>query len=52
VDDIMRIHSISLPTMKGHFELYRSAMTGSPDLSRKEREMIAIVVSSINQCHY
>jgi len=52
VDDIMRIHSISLPTMKGHYELYKSAMTGNPDLSRKEREMIAIVVSSINQCHY
>ena len=47
VDDIMRIHSISLPTMKGHYELYQSAMTGNPDLSRKEREMIAIVVSSI-----
>ena len=47
VDDIMRIHSISLPTMKGHYELYKSAMTGNPDLSRKEREMIAIVVSSI-----
>ena len=39
VDDIMRIHSISLPTMKGHYELYKSAMTGNPDLSRKEREM-------------
>ena len=47
VDDIMRIHSISMPTMKGHYELYKSAMTGNPDLSRKEREMIAIVVSSI-----
>ena len=33
VDDIMRIHSISLPTMKGHYELYKSAMTGNPDLS-------------------
>ena len=52
VDDIMRIHSISLPNMKGQYELYKSAMTGNPYLSRKEREMIAIVVSSINQCHY
>ena len=38
VDEIMRIHSISLPTMKGHYELYKSAKTGNPDLSRKEHD--------------
>ena len=52
VDDILRIHSNSQANFKGRYELYKSAMTGNPDLSRKEREMIAIVVSSINQCHY
>ena len=52
VDDIMRIHSINLPTLKGHYELYRSAMKGTPDLPHKQREMIAVVVSTINQCHY
>ena len=52
VDNIMRIHSINTPTLKGHYELYSSAMKGSRDLSRKRREMIAVVVSTVNQCHY
>jgi uncharacterized peroxidase-related enzyme len=52
VDNIMRIHSINTPTLKGHYELYSSAMKGSKDLSRKRREMIAVVVSTVNQCHY
>jgi len=52
VDNILRVHSIDIPTLKGHYELYRSAMTGSKDLTRKQREMIAVVVSTINRCHY
>ena len=52
VDNILRIHSIKTPTLKGHYELYSSAMKGSRDLSRKRREMIAVVVSTVNQCHY
>ncbi|MBL4824828.1 MAG: carboxymuconolactone decarboxylase family protein [SAR324 cluster bacterium] len=52
VDNILRVHSIDIPTLKGHYELYRSAMKGSKDLSHKRREMIAVVVSTINRCHY
>ena len=52
VDNIMKIHSLNINTMKGHFELYHSAMKGTKDLSYKQREMIAVVVSSINQCNY
>ena len=52
VDNILRIHSINTPTLKGHYELYRSAMKGSMDLTHKQREMIAVVVSTVNQCHY
>ena len=52
VDNILRIHSINTSMLKGHYELYSSAMKGSNDLSRKHREMIAVVVSSVNQCHY
>ena len=52
VDNILRVHSIDIPTLKGHSELYRSAMKGSKDLSHKRREMIAVVVSTINRCHY
>ena len=52
VDNILCIHSINTSTLKGHYELYSSAMKGSKDLSRKRREMIAMVVSIVNQCHY
>jgi len=52
VDNILRIHSINTLTLKGHYELYRSAMKGSRDLTHKQREMIAVVVSIVNQCHY
>ena len=52
VDNILRIHSINTPTLKGHYELYRSAMKGSRDLTHQQREMIAVVVSTVNQCHY
>ena len=52
VDNILRIHSINTSTLKGHYEFYSSAMKGSKDLSRKRREMIAVVVSTVNQCHY
>lgn len=52
VDNIMKIHSLNVKTLKGHYELYLSAMKGTKDLSHKQREMVAVVVSSVNQCHY
>ena len=52
VDNIMKIHSLNINTMKGHFELYHSAMKGTKDLSYKQREMIAVVVSKVYQCHF
>ena len=52
VDNIMKIHSLNVNTLKGHYELYLSAMKGTKDLSHKQREMVAIVVSTVNQCHY
>ena len=52
VDNIMKIHSLNVNGLKGHCELYLSAMKGTKDLSHKQREMIAVVVSNVNQCHY
>ncbi len=52
VDNIMKIHSLNVNTLKGHYELYLSAMKSTKDLSYKQREMIAVVVSNVNQCHY
>lgn len=52
VDNVLKIHSLNPGSMKAHFELYRLLMRGPSDLSRRQREMIAVVVSAINQCHY
>ena len=51
-DNILRIHGHNPPSLVGHYELYATLMRGRSDLSRVQREMIAVVVSAINQCHY
>jgi uncharacterized peroxidase-related enzyme len=33
-------------------DLYRAIMFGPSDLSRAERELLAVVVSRANDCHY
>ena len=52
IDNILRIHGPNPPSLVAHFELYKSLMRGKSDLSRAQREMIAVVVSAINECHY
>lgn len=52
VDWIMRIHALDAGSMTAHNVLYRQAMTGTPTLRKVEREMIAMVVSQVNDCHY
>ncbi len=52
VDNIMKIHSLNVPSLKVHFEIYKTLMRGRSDLTRAQREMIAVVVSKINRCRY
>lgn len=52
VDNIMRIHSLHPEGLKAHLALYLSVMRGTPTLPKLEREMIALVVSRLNDCHY
>ena len=52
VDNILKIHSLNLPSMFTHYESYKTLMRGRSDLSRVQREMIAVVVSAVNHCHY
>ncbi len=52
VDNILKIHSLNPPSLTAHFELYKTVMRGRSPLSRVQREMIAVVVSAANQCHY
>jgi alkylhydroperoxidase family enzyme len=52
VDWIMRIHSLDAGSLNAHNVLYRQAMKGTATLRKVEREMIALVVSKANDCHY
>ena len=52
VDNILKIHSLQPRSMKAHFDLYALLMRGRSELSRAQREMIAVVTSAINRCHY
>ena len=52
VDNIMQIHSLNPRAMAAHDALYRSAMRGTATLRKVERELIALVVSKLNECHY
>ena len=52
ISNIMKIHSLNPDAMERHMDLYLTLMFGSSDLSRKTRELIAVVVSVINRCDY
>jgi alkylhydroperoxidase family enzyme len=52
VDHILKIHSLNPGSLKGHVDLYAHLMRGASPLSRAQREMIAVVVSAANHCHY
>ena len=52
VDNILKIHSLNIPSLSAHLGIYRTLMFGRSQLSRIQREMIAVIVSSSNQCHY
>ena len=52
VDMIMQIHSLHPEGLRVHDELYREVMASTKTLRKVERELIALVVSKINDCHY
>lgn len=52
VDWVMRIHALDAGSLDAHDVMYRQVMKSTKTLRRVEREMIAVVVSQINDCHY
>jgi alkylhydroperoxidase family enzyme len=52
VDHILSIHSLNVKSMQTHYDLYAHLMRGRSDLSRAQREMIAVVSSAVNRCRY
>ncbi len=52
VYNIVRLQSLNPGVLRAGIGLYKEAMFGDSPLSRGQREMIATVVSRVNECHY
>ena len=50
--NILKIMSRSPKALRDSMKMYLTIMHGPSDLSRAQREMMATVVSQVNQCHY
>ena len=50
--NIVGIMGLRPMQMKASMDLYGAIMHGRAALSRAQREMLAVVVSQINRCHY
>lgn len=51
-DNIIRVHSVHSRVMRQHYDLYLELMRGQGPLEPRQREMIGVVVSAVNACHY
>jgi len=52
VFNIVKAMSLNPATLQASMDLYRAVMFGRSELSRAERELLAVVVSRANDCHY
>ena len=52
VFNIVKSMSLRPGVLKRSMELYKGIMFGPSGLSRQERELLAVVVSSVNRCTY
>lgn len=52
VFNIVKAMSLSPRVLSRSMALYREVMFGPSELSRAERELLAVVVSCANDCHY
>ncbi|MFQ5707984.1 MAG: carboxymuconolactone decarboxylase family protein [bacterium] len=52
VYNVVKISSLKPDIMRTFIQLYLQLMHGPSSLSRAQREMIAVVVSKTNHCHY
>ncbi len=49
---IVRAMSLAPATLEASMGLYQRVMLGPAGLDRRQREMLAVVVSRSNDCHY
>ena len=52
VPNVLTAYSQNLKQLEGFTRLYNELMMGESELTKLEREMVAVVVSSENKCYY
>lgn len=52
VPNVLKAYSFDIAKLNAFTAMYNDLMLGDSGLSKLEREMIAVVVSSINECYY
>ena len=52
VYNILKIQSQNPAALQGMIDLYAATVRGESPLTRAQREMLAVVVSRANNCHY
>ncbi len=52
VPNVLKAYAFDQAKLRAFMEMYNDLMLGDSDLSKLEREMIAVVVSSANRCFY
>ena len=50
--NIVQVMSINEMALKDSIKFYQTVMAGASPLTRSQREMLAVVVSVENNCHY
>lgn len=52
VDHVLKVHSLHPAGLAAHLAVYRASMQSTKGLRKVDREMVAVVVSKLNGCHY
>lgn len=52
VFQILRVMSLNPPVLRDSMTMYQTIMMGKSEMSRAQREMLAVVVSFENECFY
>ena len=52
IPNVLQAYAFDVEKLNGFTAMYNDLMLGPSNLSKLEREMIAVVVSSINKCYY
>ena len=52
VDHVLAVHSLHPEGLSTHQGLYTAVMKSTKSFRKVEREMVAVVVSKLNECHY